>query len=41
MVTSRELGGMKGQEGEGDGEVEITMYKMNKLQGCILQHREI
>ena len=26
--------------GIGDEEVQTAMYKVNKLQGCIVQHRE-
>ena len=37
-MTKRQRG--KGQDGVGDQEVQTTMYKINKLQGYILQHRE-
>ena len=30
----------RGNIGVGDKEVQTTMYKMNKLQGYIVQHRE-
>ena len=29
-----------GKTGVGDQEVQTTMYKINKLQGYIVQHRE-
>ena len=34
----REVG--RGKIGVGDEEVQTTMYKINKLQGYIVQHRE-
>ena len=30
----------EGQEGVGDSEIQTTMYKINKLQGYIVQHKE-
>ena len=40
MVTSGERIGGWGKIGEGDEEVQTTMYQINKLQGYIVQHRE-
>ena len=31
----------RGKIGVGDEEVQTTMYKINKLQGYIIQHRDI
>ena len=39
-VTSGERGGRGGEIGQGDEEVQTTRYKINKLQGCNVQHRE-
>ena len=39
LVTSRERKGGRGKRGVGDYEVQTTVDKINKLQGCILQHR--
>ena len=30
----------EGQNGVGDLEVQTTRYKINKIQGCIVQQRE-
>ena len=43
MVTSgeREGGGVRlGKIGVGDWEIQITMYKINKIQIYVIQHRE-
>ena len=34
-------GGVRGKTGVGDSEIQTTMYKINKLQGYTVQHREI
>ena len=40
MVTSGGRSGGRGKIGEGAQEVQITRYKINRLQGCNVQHRE-
>ena len=40
MVTSREREDGRGKTGVGNSEVQTTMYKINRLQGYIAQHRE-
>ena len=37
MVTSEEREGGRGNTGLEDGQVQTTRYKINKLQGYILQ----
>ena len=39
-VTSREREGGKDKIEEGDKKVKTTIYKINKPQGYIVQHRE-
>ena len=41
VVTSGEWEGGRGQIEAGDKGVQTTGYKIYKLQGCIVQHREI
>ena len=40
MVTSGERESERSKIGVGDGEIQTTMYKINKLQGCTVQHKE-
>ena len=40
MVTREERGRRRGEIGEGDSEVRIGSYKVNKSQGCNVQHRD-
>ena len=40
VVTSGETGWRRGKTGEGDLEIQTTKYKINKIQGCYVQHRE-
>ena len=39
VVTSREREG-EGTDKDGDQEVQTTMHKIYKQQGCIIQHKE-
>ena len=36
--AKKEVG--RDQTGVGNSEAQATMYKINKLQGCLVQHRE-
>ena len=40
VVTRGEREGGWGKIGVGDQEIQTTMYKINKLQGYIVHHRE-
>ena len=40
VVTTGEKEVGRGKIGVGDEEVQTTMYKINKIQGYIIQHRE-
>ena len=40
MVISEEREGGRGKVGVGDSEVQTTMYKISKLQRCIVYHRD-
>ena len=40
MVTCGEGKKGQGKNGERDKEAQTTMYKINKLQGYIVQHRK-
>ena len=40
MVSSRESEGGRGKIGIGDKEVQTSRYKIKKLHGCNVQHRE-
>ena len=41
VVTNGEREEERGKIGVGDKELQTPMYKINKLQGYIVQHREI
>ena len=40
MITTGERGRRMGKTGVGDEKVETITYKINKLQGYTVQHRE-
>ena len=40
MVTTGEREGGRGKIGAGDQKVQATMYKINKLHGYTVRHRE-
>ena len=40
MVANGKREGGRGKIGVGDSEAQVTMYKINKLQGYLVQHGE-